>query len=106
MSPDKVCDEYAREYTEEELPKLTIKFLDESEDTILIEGESSALEFLGKLLLSQAKYKDCGFEIGPGAAGSIFFSKESALNLYMHRIPCNSHKGNTRRSTQTEKRSD
>ena len=92
MSPDKVCDEYARKYAKTSLPKLTIKLLDESEETILIEGESSALEFLGNLLLSPAKYKDCGFEIGPGSAGSIFFSKGSTLNIYIHRIPCNQHK--------------
>jgi hypothetical protein len=92
MSPDEVCREFSAKNVQKEMPRLTIRFVDESRDTILIEGEPAALEFLGKLLLSQAEYQDCGFEIGPNTAGSIFFSKESTLNIYIHRLPCNDHK--------------
>jgi hypothetical protein len=62
---------------------------------ILIEGQKSALEFLGKLLIVQSSFKDdCGFHIGPRQAGSRAFSKKSKYGVYIHRLPCMSKKRN------------
>lgn len=84
MTSDQVCEEYA-----EKEVKLTIKSLDDEEDElVLIEGSSESLEFLGNLLLALAKEHDCGRQLGPRVAGSIFFSPESTKGLYIHRLPC------------------
>jgi hypothetical protein len=57
--------------------------------TVLIEGNSHALEFLGRLLLAHAAGTDCGFELSPKGAGSAWFSKDARLGFYVHRLPCN-----------------
>jgi len=69
-------------------PKLTIQKLNKSK--ILIEGSAKALEFLGKVVLahSQADADDCGNGLGPRAAGSSWFRKDSTLGFYLHRLPC------------------
>jgi hypothetical protein len=88
--PDTICEEYVDRYPRtKHLPRLTVKLAPQIDDTVLIEGAPAALEFLGNLLLAQATYEDCGFQLGPRASGSLFFSKDSTLNLYIHRLPCN-----------------
>jgi hypothetical protein len=83
LTPDSVCRTYA-----DKKIKLTLRTLENDEDTILIEGEPEALEFLGQLLLAQAVSKDCGFQLGPTGAGRTLFSKESTKGMYIHCLPC------------------
>jgi len=68
--------------------KLTIKKLDRS--TVLIEGSAKALEFLGRFIVahSQADPDDCGIGLSANGAGSAWFTKESTLGFYLHRLPC------------------
>jgi hypothetical protein len=71
--------------------QIKIDILDEEEETpsILVDGSSHALEFLGNLFLEFSKEgKDCGFQISPSGAGSVFFSETSKFGLYIHRTPC------------------
>ena len=79
FSPDKVCVRFSRRKT-----GLVIKKLDC--DTILIGGTWSGLEFLGNLFLAQARFDDCGFQLGPKAPGNLFFKKKSTFGLYIHRF--------------------
>jgi hypothetical protein len=66
---------------------LTVRRLDRT--TVLIEGTSRDLRFLGSLLLALAAgRKDCGYQLGPRTAGSRHFTPESLLGLYLHRLPC------------------
>jgi len=73
-------------------PKLTIAKLDR--DTVLIEGSADALEFLGQFVLahSRADSDDCHNGLSPKGAGNAWFTKESTLGLYLHRLPCPEHK--------------
>jgi hypothetical protein len=68
--------------------KLTITKLDR--DTILVEGDSHALEFLGQFILahSRADKDDCHNGLHPRAAGNAWFTKESTLGFYLHKLPC------------------
>ena len=88
-SPDKVCATYA---DEKGVKKLVVQIYQEEEtgaDMILIEGEANALEFLGNVLIAQAKFeKDCSFFFGPRTAGNFFFKKNSTHGFYIHRLPC------------------
>lgn len=87
-SPDDVCVAGI----EQEI-KLTTQLLDK--DTVKIEGTQKALDFLGKLLITQARFQtDCGFGIGPTIAGKKLFDQQAKLNLYLHRTPCQ-HKQET-----------
>lgn len=69
-------------------PRLTIQKL--NKNTILIEGNAKALEFFGKFVLthSRANADDCGTGLGPKGAGNAWFTKESTLGFYLHRLPC------------------
>lgn len=67
-------------------PKLTVRKLDR--ETVLVEGDSNALKFLGYLLLAHAEAPDCGDQFSPGGAGSTLFTKDSTLGFYLHRVPC------------------
>ncbi|QBB71512.1 hypothetical protein ELE36_14750 [Pseudolysobacter antarcticus] len=81
-SPDAICAGFA-----EASQKLTFRALEEG--TVLIEGSAAALEFLGTLLIAQARFdKDCGFQLSPTGAGNAVFSDESNLGFYIHRTPC------------------
>ncbi len=81
-SPDSLCEKYANRNV-----KVSCKMLDDN--TILLEGEREALEFLGNLLLAQARFElDCGFQIGPHGAGCALFTEESNMGIYIHRLPC------------------
>jgi hypothetical protein len=66
--------------------RITVRKLDK--ETVLIEGNSASLKFLGYLLISHADASDCGDQMSPRGAGSRLFSKESTLGFYIHRIPC------------------
>ena len=86
-SPDEICAEYSDRGV-----KISVKLIES--DYILIEGDTASLEFLGNLLLAQANFdKDCGFQIAPNGAGSSFYTKDSTLGFYIHRLPCE-HSGN------------
>ena len=86
MKSDDICEEYA-----DKNAKLTVRLLED--DDILIEGDSTALEFLGNLLLAHSTEKDCGRHIGPHTAGKVFFTPDSTKGLYIHRVPCDHLKG-------------
>ena len=59
-------------------------------DTILIEGDAAALRFLGQFILahSRAEKGDCHNGLHPREAGNAWFTKESTLGLYLHKLPC------------------
>jgi|SRR5271169_3460893 len=70
-------------------PKLTTTSL--NRDTMLIEGDSRALEFLGHLILAHSradKYPCCKISLHPKSAGSVWFTKESPYGFYLHKLPC------------------
>jgi hypothetical protein len=69
-------------------PKFTITRLDRN--TILIEGDRTVLEFLGQFILahSRADKDDCHNGLSPKGAGSAWFTKESTLGFYLHKLPC------------------
>jgi hypothetical protein len=94
MIPDHVCVEYA---DKKGLKKLTVQTYKEDEtgaDMVLIEGQTDALEFLGNVLLAQAKFgKSCHFFFGPRTAGFRFFTKKSTHGIYIHRLPCDDKSG-------------
>jgi hypothetical protein len=79
-SPDAVCQDYEGKAT------ITIRALDDDQDTILIEADRDGLEFLGNLFLAQARASDCGFQFGPASAGRALFSSHSTKGLYIHRL--------------------
>jgi hypothetical protein len=81
MKSDDICDTYARKNV-----RLTVRLL--NDEDVLIEGDPDALEFLGSLLLAHAREKTCGRNIGPHAAGNAFFTKDSTMGIYIHRVPC------------------
>jgi hypothetical protein len=82
VSPDKVCGDAAG----------TVKFkivpLPEDPTYVLIEGDKDAFKFLARLFSAHAEAEDCGFDIGPKAAGRAWFKRGSKLGLYLHRLPC------------------
>jgi hypothetical protein len=93
MTPYTVCAKYAGENRVPTNKKVTVQILKadkgEMEDMVLIEGEATALEFLGKILIAQSQYKrDCSFFFGPHTAGNAFFTKISTHGIYIHRLPC------------------
>ena len=69
-------------------PKLTRTRLDR--DTVLIEGDATALEFLGQFILAhfRADKDDCHNGLHPKGAGNTWFTRESTLGFYLHRLPC------------------
>jgi len=67
-------------------PKITVRKLDKG--TVLIEGDSAALEFLGNLLLALAGSNEHSVQLSPNGAGSARFTRESTLGLYLHKLPC------------------
>src|SRR5262245_46192349 len=82
FSPDSVCKKFAKKKA-----KITIRPLEEDGSSILLEGDREGLEFLGRLLLAQARSRrDCGFQLNPQGAGKSFFTKGSHCGLYIHRL--------------------
>jgi hypothetical protein len=93
MTPDGIVAEYKAKGG-----KITLQMLRDRPDHynqyILFEGNASALEFLGRLFIAQAKYKtDCEFHLAPIGQGGVFFSKDSNLGIFIHRLPCTYKKG-------------
>lgn len=83
-SPDEVC-----EFCADKGIKVTIRRMPEDPEYFLIEGDTEALEFLGQLLIAQARFEmDRAFQISPNGAGSALFGKESDTGIYIHRLPC------------------
>ena len=67
-------------------------------DTVVLEGSSESLRFLGELLVAQAKSTgDCGFRLSPGGAGSAHFAAGATHGIYIHRLPCEEHKQRLKR---------
>jgi hypothetical protein len=66
FSPDRVCVGFSRRKTGE--------------------GNRSGLEFLGNLFLAQARFDDCGFQLGPKRPGNLFFKKKSTFGSFIHRV--------------------
>jgi hypothetical protein len=67
-------------------PRISVRKLDKK--TVLIEGNSAGLKFLGTLLLSLSEADDCGEEWSPDGPGSKLFFTDSTFGIYLHRIPC------------------
>jgi hypothetical protein len=81
MTTDEVCASYANRGT-----KITCRTMD---DSVFIEGNPEALEFLGNLLLAQAQDVQCCHKsIAPNGAGSALFTNQSNVGIYVHRLPC------------------
>ena len=73
--------------------KLTIKILPciQGEDgvpSVLIEGNRWSLECLGRVILAAAADEDCGYGVSVSGPGSSYFTKQSELGIYIHRLPC------------------
>lgn len=85
LTTNEVVIKYSRKRSP---PKLTIAKLDR--DTIFVEGDASALEFLGQFILahSRAEEDDCHNTLSPKGAGNAWFTKKSSLSLYLHKLPC------------------
>ena len=84
QTPDEVCAEANGQKI-----RLDIRLLDK--DMVVIQGNKRTLEFVGKLLLAQARSKgDCGFQLSPTGPGRKFFRRSSAYGLYIHLLPCQS----------------
>jgi len=81
MKSDDICNYYAETGT-----KLTIRLLDD--ETVLVEGTSDALTFLSKLLQAHVEEREDGRHLGPNGPGQVFFTEESTLGIYIHRLPC------------------
>jgi len=83
QTTDAICEEFADRGVQ-----ITVKPLPEDSSYILIEGDQTAFEFLGKLFLAHATGEDCGFQISPHCAGNAVFSRAAQLGIYLHRLPC------------------
>ena len=83
QSTDTICSEFADRNVQ-----ITVKPLPEDSTYILIEGDNTTFEFLGKLFLAHASGEDCGFQISPHCAGNALFSKAAQFGIYLHRLPC------------------
>jgi hypothetical protein len=84
LTVDNICAAYAGKSV-----KILVKPLPKNPGVILFEGDELAFEFLGRLFLAHARAANgCGFEIGPRYAGNVFFSRNTTLGLYLHRLPC------------------
>lgn len=62
---------------------------DDPMPTVVFEGDRASLEYLGEMILAQARFpNDCGFGIAPNGAGKAFFRRKSQVAIYIHRLPC------------------
>ncbi len=74
--------------------KLTVRILPKNTDeeyavpAVLIEGYSTALDNLANLIHAMKDGPTCGYHISVRGPGSIRFTKESTIGIYVHRLPC------------------
>jgi hypothetical protein len=73
-------------------------------DTILIEGDRTALKFLGELLLAYALSNEHGIQFPRKGAGRARFTKYSTLGFYLHKVPCTEGHGLLARKRVTPKK--
>src|SRR5258708_12929275 len=68
-------------------PKLTVMKLDR--ETVLIEGDPAALEFLGRYIVahSHGDKNDCGNALDPRGPVSVFFTKHPTPGFFFHHLP-------------------
>src|SRR5579862_3737470 len=90
--PDHVSDEFP-----EGSIKLFTKLLPATRDgeakRVWIEGDRLSLEYLGKMILTQAAFfGDCHYGLSPKSAGRAFFKRTSTVGIVIHRLPCLSRK--------------
>jgi hypothetical protein len=86
--PDDVSDDFP-----DGAIKLFTKLLNPTPDgeaaRLLIEGDKTSLEYLGRMILAQAAFPlDCSYGISPRSAGRAFFKRGSKLGIVIHRLPC------------------
>ena len=86
LSVNAVFEKYAKKRA-----KLSVQNLDK--DTILIEGDRIALEFLGELLITYARSGEHAVQFSPKGAGLALFTKESTMGFYIHQLPCSEGDG-------------
>lgn len=77
MKADDICEAYAKKGI-----KITVRLLDK--ETVLIEGAADGLLFLSKLLAAHVRENEDGRSLGPNDAGSVLFTEDSTLGLYIH----------------------
>jgi hypothetical protein len=85
MKTDDVCARYA-----DRSVGLTVKLIEADEpdesSTVLVEGKPEALRMLAELLLAVADEPGDGFSISPDGAGSVHFSSQATLGVYLRRL--------------------
>lgn len=101
--PDVVSDRFP-DGTIKLFTKLFPPTQDNPAPRLLIEGDATSLEYLGRMILAQAAYpKDCGYGISPKAAGRALFHKKAEVAISIHRLPCLDPTSNSKRPTIREK---
>jgi len=86
LSVNAVFEKYVRKKA-----KLSVQNLDK--DTILIEGDRTALEFLAELLITYARSGEHAIQFSPKGAGLALFTKQSTMGFYIHQLPCSEGDG-------------
>jgi hypothetical protein len=97
MNIKEVIEKYA-----ESPSKLTVRTFvapgetpETSETFVLFEGEPDALRFLGEAILAFTNSDaGCNWDFHPKGAGSIYFSSNSTVGFYLHKLPCDLHADN------------
>lgn len=82
-TPDALCAAFAR--TGRQLNVRLLKADANDVPYVLVEGNSIALEFVGRLFLAQARSKECGLQLSPKGPGLGLFARGSDVGLYIHR---------------------
>ena len=80
-------------------PKVTVAKL--NRDMVLIEGTATGLEFLGQYLLAHSRSEpgNCHYWLSPKGPGSAWFTTDSTLGVYLHKLPCGDGKILTKKKT-------
>jgi hypothetical protein len=89
--------------------KLFTKLLPATRDgeakRVWIEGDRLSLEYLGKMILTQAAFSgDCHYGLSPKSAGRAFFKRTSTVGIVIHRLPCLSPKRKAVKITKLRKK--
>jgi hypothetical protein len=83
LTTNDVIDLFVREKS-----KAKLRVRKQDQRTILIEGPATAFDFLGRFLLAFSKENDCTRHISPSGPGRRWFTKNSKLGFYFHKLPC------------------